>query len=535
MEFLKTTHPTWDRYHEEWGRRERLLRGGLEVVETELERFIWEEKTGDHYKNRMAQAVYPGFGEAFLHTLVGHVLRDRPEVDGDLSFGAMGKVERVAGSEPSQAEQVFFNVNGTGGDGQQFWQWIAGVFQRAGATGIRWVMTESPPWTSAAQPTRADEIRGRRPYAVEFSPRLVTNWKIDRGQLQWCIVRIRQDTRKLVGEKVEGSANEEGYYLLVRQGFEQLGERFKGGGWWKFDKDLKPVADNGEGTWDKTAGEIPMSLAVWEWESEPSDENPLPLGRSATTSLDNLSVAYRNIVSAWRSNMWRSAGGPTYLLGVSSEAMTIAKAQWQEGTSLMGVPASQAGVVPSIGHSSAAAVSSQAFAALLEHMTAEGERMMVQLATSTPDSSGRSKEAGFSESKGPRLTMLAENIESFINTTLRFFELRFGATKPQAYVKMPREFDLLPVEEDIRDFFETFRRSMLRSATLESEAMVRLAEAKGLVNDENREVVKTELADSAKSSATSGLQEGDFLGSLFGGNGNGGGAPPKTDPALVEA
>lgn len=523
-DFIADTHPIWKAHHEEWARRERLLRGSKEVIDLELVRFENEEEAGESFKSRKAQAVYPGFGEAFVRTLVGHVLKDRPEADGALSFGAMGEVQRAEGvREASQAEQVFYNVNGTGGDGQQLWQWVASVAQRAGATGVRWVLTEAPPWDggNGRTPSRQDELDGQRPYAVEFSPRVVTNWKIERGQLQWCVIKIRQDSRRVVDGKLEGDADEEGYYLLVRDGVTELGDEFAGGGWWKFNKAKEPVTENGHGTWAKTRGEIPMALMVWEWEADPSDEAPLPLARSGTTALDNLSVAYMNAVSAWRHNMWRSAGGPTFLLGVDSASWAIAVEQWNQGATLMGVPATDAGKgsAPTVAHSAAAAVNAEAFGALLQHMTAEAERMMVQQATSTPDSSGRSKEAGFTESKAPRLTMLSENIESFLNTLLRFFELRFGHAQPSAYVTMPREFDLAPIEQDIRDFFDTFRRTMLRSATLETQAVIRLAESKGLINDENREKVRAELEESAAAGATAGLQEGSLFGDLFGGAG----------------
>lgn len=514
FDFLDEKHPVWTAHHAEWERRERLLRGGRDVIDTELERFEWETEGGDHFSARKAQAVYPGFGSEYARTLVGHVLKDRPDAGGALTFGQMGDIERGEGESPSQAEMVFYNVNGTGGDGQQLWQWLASVFQRAAATGLRWVMTEVPPW-GGGQPTAQDVLDGQRPYAVEFSPRVVTNWRFDRGRLDWCVVKIRQDTRQVVEGRMQGAANELGYYLLVRRGFTALGNEYAAGGWWKFDKNREPIA-KASGTWDKTAGEIPMALAVWEWEDESADDKALPLARSGTDSLDNLSVAHMNAVSAWRSNMWRSAGGATFLLGVDAETWEKAREQWESGTSLIGVPATQRdGIVPSVAHSSAAAISASAFQPLLQHMTDEAERMMVKEMTSAPGSSGRSKEAGFTESKAPRLVMLAENMESFLNTMLRFFELRFGHSRPTAYVTMPRQFDLAPVEQDIRDFFDTFRRSQLRSAMLEVEAIVRLAEDKGLVNDKNRAEVTAELLESARASITAGTQESSLFGDIF--------------------
>lgn len=509
-DFLKETHPVHKAHADEWDRRERLLRGGVDVIETELERFEWEEANGQHYKHRKRQAVYPGFGEVFVRTMVGHVLRDRPAAGDGLYFGGLGNVDRTDGqTEASRAEQVFYNVNGTGGDGQQLWQWVAAVFQRAGATGMRWVLTESPPWSRPGQqPTVADEQAGFRPYTVEFSPRVVTNWLRERGQLQWCVIRIRQDTRRVVNGSFAGAVDEPGYYLLVRKGHAGLGAEFAVGGWWKFDDSGEKIAD-ADGRWDRTRGEIPISLAVWEWEdaTTAADETPLPLARGGTTALDNLSVAYMNAKSAWRSNMWRAAGGPTMLLGVDSDTWPIAREQWMSGASLIGVPHSRDGTHQvQIAHSGAAAVTTGAFKELLSDMTDEAERMMIQMASSTPDSSGRSKEAGFAETKAPRLTLLAENIESFMNTTLRFVELRYGIASPSAYVTMPREFDLTPVEQDIHDFFETFRMSELRSSTLESEAMVRLAEARGLVNDENREVVTGELRESVDTSVAARRQ-----------------------------
>lgn len=520
LDFLKSSHPIWDANHEEWERRERLLRGGVDVIAEELPKFAWEVDGDESHKQRQREAVYPGFGEAYVRTLIGHVLKDRPEADAGLQMGAMGEVKRAENvNEPSQAEQVFYNVNGTGGDGQQLWQWLASVFGRAGATGLRWVLVEAPSGMAAS---RSDELAGQRPYAVEFSPRSVTNWKFERGQLQWCVIKIRQDTRRVENGAFSGAANEEGTYLLVRVGVTSLGAEFAQGGWWKFDKDGNQLD---AGSWAKTQGEIPISLAVWEWETAPVDEEALPLARSATTALDNLSVGYMNLTSAWRSNAWRSAGGPDYLLGVDGEsAWPIVKAQYEAGTGLIGVPLGRDNTTaPTLAHSSGALVNAQSFKAALDDMTAEAERMMVQQATSAPESSGASKEAGFTESKAPRLVMLSENMESFLNTLLRFFELRFGHPNPSAYVQMPRQFDLAPVEEDIKDFFDTFRRTSLRSATLETKAILQLGEAKGLVDDKDREAIRGELTDSARASVTAGAQEGNLFGDLFGGAGAAGG------------
>jgi hypothetical protein len=506
-EFLREAHPVWQANHKEWERRERLLAGGPDVAGSELVRFEWEAEKSPHFEARQKQAVYPGFGEQFLRTLVGHVLRARPTEDGGLSFGAMGMVGRAEGQAvESQAEQVFFNVDGTGGDGQQWWQWISSVFQRAGATGLRWVLVEAPR-SERRSFSRRDELDGMRPYAVEFSPVAMRNWRYERGRLMWCVIDLREDTRRVADGKVVGKANDAVTYLLVRRGATDLGPEFEGGGWWRFDADGNLADGIANGTWDRTNGEIPIAPAVWEWNHAPSDGRPVPLARSATTSLDNLSVAYMNMVSAWRSNGWRAAGAPDFLLGVSSDQWESVKEQMHRGHAWIGVPSLGEGDVPQIAHGSAALVTASAFSALLQDMTDEAERMMLAVATSTPDSSGRSKEAGFAESKSPRLTLLAENIESFSNTLLRFFELRFGHPRPTAYVQMPREFDLTPVEEDIRAFVDTLRRTQLSSPTLESTAVLRLGESVGLVSDENRDAIRDELVASAEGRMVANRQE----------------------------
>lgn len=490
-DFLQAEHPIYQRHKERWARAERLLRGGPDVVEAELQRFLWEDAGGENFKARKRQAVYPGFPDYLLTPLVGHVLAKRP----DINWGTLGELERADGqAEPSQAEQIFYNINGTGGDGAQFWGWLAGVWRRAGATGHRWLLVEAPP---VLPRTRADELTGARPYAVEFSPLAVTDWAFERGQLAYCVIRITEDTRRVEGGKWVGEASAPGYYLLVRRGYTRLGAEFAAGGWWRFDKDRNPI-QGAEGRWDKTAGEIPMVMAYWEADEGTPDAPALSAG--AIDTLGNLSVAYMNHESAARNGAWRAAGAITFLLGVTGDAYKIVKETWEAGSPIVPVPATGEGT-PQVAFSSAAVADAQVHETTLQRLVAMAERIAVQEATSTPDSSGASKQAGFLDRKAPRLVQLAENMETAINSLLRFFELRFGHAQPSAYVQMPRDFDLAPVEQEIRDFFDTFRRSELRAPTLEAEAMLRYAEAKGLVTDEMRDAVRAELEDSARGSA----------------------------------
>ena len=528
LDFLTSEHPIYTKTKDRWRRAERRLRGGWPVIDQELQKFIWEGEPD--FELRKHRAAYPNFEAGYLLSLYGHILREAPRPDKGLAFGALGPVLRPAGqTSPTLAELVYFNVDGVGGDGQQFYAWLMGVAMRAGATGHRWVMVEH---TEERPGTVADWMAGKRPYAVEYSPLAVPNWDIRRGQLQWMIVKIPRRAPASDGSRWTGNAYRKHTLLLVRKGFTELDDlapsvALSGGGWWELD-DRGNFIDGKAGNWDRTNGEIPMT-ALYHLTSVSDDEDYPAMSQSGCEVLGNLSAAFMNQESARESNAWRSASDPLFLLGVDSESFKTARDVWEGGSFIVPVPPTQEGNIPTVQSGATGVVASEVFGGILEDIVAEAERQAALQATSTPDSSGRSKEVGFAEKRGPVLSLAAENLESGINSILRFFELRAGYTNPTAEIRLPREFDLEAVADTISRFFETFRVTRLRSPTLEVKAAMALADDAGLVADDaERTAIEAELKASAGSAATAAAQaraqedEIDvILSGVTGANGNG--------------
>jgi hypothetical protein len=216
--------------------------------------------------------------------------------------------------------------------------------------------------------------------------------------------------------------------------------------------------------------------------------------------------------------------------------MEIIAAKIKEGSKVVPVPRSkdpEAGD-PSITDASAGAVAAGVFDLLLARKREEAKELAALLATSTPDSSGESKKAGFTDAKSPRLALVATEMETAQNIALHFLELRFGTTtEPEGAVRWPKEFDLQPVINDIQEFFDLGVLTTVRSPTLDGKLMLQAAEEKGLISDEDEDYdkVRKELIDSAQAVADAAARMGD----LFEGGGlprpPSKGAPKPGDPA----
>lgn len=500
---LSSTHPVYDNWSERWGRAERRLRGG-DAVLPELARFEWE---GDeHYEARQLQATYVNFPELHATVMAGHLLREAPQPGHGLDFGTLGVVDRRAGQpEASRAELVYFNVDGTGSDGAQWDAWWDSVDKRAQATGHRWIMCEA---SQDAPRTRADEATGRRPYLVEYSPLDVTNWHFERGVLQWAILRpaIRD-----LGVDGSGSGQyRQGFLLLVRAGYAGLGPELAGGGWWSFDYEKKPLQN---GDWQKTRGEIPLWPYFYERDpSEGSSTDP-SMSRPALTALGQIAVSYMNLSSAADFDAWDAAKSIKYLLGADANVHKTVKQQLEGGSQVVSVPLAHDGSTVTLVDGSSGAVAAEVFEKRLANKWMEARESSAREATSTPNSSGASKVAGFADVKAPRLAAMAANREQAQNTAIHFLELRFGAVTPTGSVAWQRDFDLSDLISDIEEHFALEKMTGYRSKTLGASLMVQAAREKGLVTDDK--VAKTVEDEYSASAETAGRQQTQTT-SLFG-------------------
>ncbi|MCI0658176.1 MAG: hypothetical protein L0170_14080, partial [Acidobacteria bacterium] len=289
-----------------------------------------------------------------------------------------------------------------------------------------------------------------------------------------------------------------GYYLLVRRGFTGLGDTWSGGGWWKFDPD-HDLLDTG--TWDQAQGQIPFFPFIGE-PSPGTTERPA-IARSLTMELGQLAVALMNRISERNWNITFAAKSINFILGIDPGSHAQVIEQHEGGSIMVGVPPVmlQDGKVgiPTMWNSSAAALDSQVFKDAIEGALAEAREIMVKQVTSTPDSTGRSKEAGFAEATSPLLARLAGSRQQAMNTFLYFASLRFGILDPNASVTIPRDFNLQPVVDDIDAMLSTLKRSWLRSPTWEADLIIRAGDERGLLPEDKakREQIEAELAASA--------------------------------------
>lgn len=503
-QWLDETHPIYDACVDLWKKNERRLGGGEDVL-GELRRFDWEtdewkptpEGAGwdnTHYSRRKNEAVYINFPDLFARTLIGHLMKSHPEEDVGLDFGTLGRVQRDEGTAaPSQAELVYYDVDGVGNEASQWDNFWATVAQNAIATGHRWIMCEGAP--GGAPETRADEEQGLRPYLVEYSPLMVPNWFYDRrGRLQFAVINVASRDPRIVEGRFEGNDYEDGKLLLVAAGFASLGEEFAGGGWWLFDGDHE-IVDRGNPGWTSTGGQIPLWPHFYERAKSTADGPRM--SRPGTSELGQAAVAYMNLSSAADYDVWEAAQSISYLLGVDENSWKLAVEKLTSGSKWVPLPASQkTGAAPTVHDSEAGSVAGQNFETRLERKLTEAERLAALEASGTPESSGESKKAGFADIRAPRLALMASEMEQSQNVAIHYLEQRWGNANPSGSIEWPRKFELLPLVESLTELFELQSLADTRSGRLSVEAVMLAAKQKGIIaNDDMEAEVRAELED----------------------------------------
>lgn len=560
-DWLKQEHPIYTERKHQWERDERRLRGGADVAR-ELRPFDWElpargllgaadrhaehetQMEGEHllrmshaihginvplqhYRQRQEQAMYVNFPDALMSMLTGHLFKKRPTSQHGLSFGTLGEVEQDNGAaNPSDAEIVYYNADGVGNDGSQWDGFWASVVKWSGATGHRWVMVEA---TTKASTSRAT-IRTQRPYLCDISPIDIPNWDEADGELAWAVHIISPMPAKIVEGHLVRSAKCP-RRLYVRAGYTALGEEFRGGGWWTFDDDLAPMVGDGmQGQWNATGGKIPLWAHFYERDKK-------KLSRAGTTEMGNAAVAYMNLDSAATFDAWDAAKSETFLLGVDPEAYAIAVAQREAGSQWIPIPVNgETKQMPMVVDSSAGAVPADVF---LKRMTAirDTVREVAGMeATSTPDSSGKSKLVGFGESKAPRLGLLASEVETSQNIAIYFLEQRFGHMVPSGSVSWTRDFDLAPILDSVQAFFDIETLSGLSSPTAGARAMMLAVEETGIApDDKDKKTIEDEYKASAQAGKDMRAAAAGLLGAA-GASGSGAGSDPgNPEPGNVSA
>lgn len=515
-DFLGAQHSQFKLHEKAWKREERR-QYGADAVLTASEFPKWRGEDSSHYDARVAQARYLNFPDAHAAILAGHLARARP-TGGNFSLGTMGEVRERSKLEgrASVAELFYYNVDGIGSSGTELPAWTDGIQRRAIGTGHRWCMVEMPALAdirgAATSPTlgatQADVLRGFRPYAVEYSPLRVPIWEIDRGRLDWAVVRVPVSRSRVENGKWKAPEDPLGFYLLVREGFAGLGDEYDAGGWWLFDSDMKPLAEalNGgapiAGTWERTRGEIPLFTLIAQ-DSQGTEERPA-MSRSLTMELGQLAIGLMNRISEREYDAADAARSVKFILGTDPEnpkPFNLTVDMLESGALVVPVPAwhDKKGDAhsPTIYDSSSGAIAADVYQRIVDSAIAEAREIMVRQVTSTPDSSGVSKEAGFAEATSPLLSTLAAHRQRFENTLIYFAELRAGASASMGYSMWRRDFNLRDVVGDIDEGLDTLKRSGLRSKTAEVSGVLTVLTEKGIVSETDRDTVKDELEESA--------------------------------------
>ena len=467
-DFLGALHPIYVANRAGWEREERRLFGGDAVTE---ELFPFLNEVASSLSQRQAQSAYINFPDIHASLLAGHLHSVCPMPNFGKFLGEVRSRDDIQG-KPTLAELLYYNIDGIGNDGSQWDAYMLAQQIRAIALGHVWSMVELPTSDKPTTRSKADVLSGHRPYVVPYSPLHVPYWEDSHGQLDCAILR----TPVLAAGKAlwESGGAPLGYYAMTRAGFTGFGGEYEAGGWWIFDSE-KALTLNGE--WSDTVGRIPL-VPLFGSPSRGTMKHPA-MSRSLTMELGQIAVALMNRISERDFDARDAAKSVRYLLGVSPEAWALVKEHHDFNSILVPVPptADSDGklTVPTIHDGSTGAIVASVYQTIIDSTVAIAHEIMVRQVTSTPDSSGASKRAGFGEATSPLLAGLAARRETFENAILSFIELRAGNTSPSAFVTWPKEFDLAPLLSKVERTLARERDAALIAPTMRAALIERAA------------------------------------------------------------
>lgn len=431
-----------------------------------------EMAPGEHYQRRQDSAIYVNLMEAFSTDIVGHIFQQAPAPEIGLDFGKMGIVRRLENIDtPTRAELFYFNTDGVGVDGSQWDSYWSAQLKLAMATGLRWIYVEAP---EEAPRLQRREFLGFRPYLVSFSPRQVVNHLYVNGRAEWFIIKIASRRPKVVNGSMEGNDARDETLVLVRRGNTDLGDEYKGGGWWRYNADKAQIAT---GNWDKTDGEIPMAPLIY-------DRHDRMIGRPGLTELGNASIALMNVQSAADFDAWDSAGSVTALRGVDEKGFNLFIRKVREGNRYAPLPTNEENqTVPALTDASQGAVVADVFDKRITSILKSADRIRGAEMTSGPAVSGLAQQAGFTLGNVPRLALVAGNLETCQNSCIHWVEQRWGFKKPSGSSIWSKKFELIKLTSSAQAVLQLETIAGIHSEELESRVILAAAKDEGFVPD----------------------------------------------------
>lgn len=255
--------------------------------------------------------------------------------------------------------------------------------------------------------------------------------------------------------------------------------------------------------------------------------------------LTALAIGYMNLASAADFEAWDSAKGIEYFIGCHQDAFNVAMDKINKGARYIPVATSEGAQDPRVQASNMGTVPAEVFERRFVAKRDEANLYGMLESSSTPDASGLSKKAGFAETKAPRIALFASEIETAQNTAIHNLELRWGEVtrvgegKPLGFVKIPREYDLLDVEEALVKAFELSVNAGIESRTFKSKGFRSVLTSSGAFNNKtDLDKIEQEVADSVQTNIDAKARLSEFQAAALTAtnrtpppSGGGGGAP----------
>jgi hypothetical protein len=495
-EFLDNKHDVYLANIETWRRNEIRFKAGAEVF-GQLPRFAYEVKKGGkesaHYLARQLTATYLNFGYDFAEMIAGFLMQKGPTPENGLDFGELGKIRPATErqGDPERAEMFFDNVDGVGNQGSIWPNFWTHSHIETYPFGHILQFVEAP---SAPPETQAGEIVAR-PFLKNFKASQVFDWYVEDGEFQYLIVRVKTRRPRVERGRMTGSKATDGYYLLVAEGFDGLGEDdeadFSEGGWYLFDANKELLRDRSgepeEGRWeDALDGSIP-AWYYYYMRDKGTDTVPA-ISRPGVTELLNCAVSYMAVSSAADTDFLEAAASILYIIGADKKVAETVAEQHAQGNKIVGVPRprSRQDADVALHDGSTGAVTADVAETRLKRKLAEAHDLMLREATSTPDSSGESKRAGHAERKAPKLALHASELETAMTNAIDATQRRWGITRPTGRATMTRDFDLSPLAEKIDEYFTIRNKGQAKSKTADVEAFMALVVDKLGISDKGK-------------------------------------------------
>lgn len=505
-----------------WRRNETRTIGGDSVVDEALKAFQWEkmqtEKNGSsstHFDDRKELAVYINFPARVAQVMVGSIERKAPKPDEGITFGSMGKVSE----KNSIAHAVFNSFDDRLGGGVDMISFFTDAQKMAMATGHRWIFAESYPKQPGIKgaPTAAQVADLKLyPYAIEFSPIDVPFWYYDDSGLAYIGFKIKE-VETVVDENGVSFKEKEKIYFHVRKGFDIFDQMskdmpylFSAGSFTLINED-GTIDEARSGTYESTGGMIPAVPFFYE-ESTGTPDLPA-ISRPGLSEVCRLAGSYLNLSSAGDNDALESGSRLLFLLGVGKDQHNEVVGQLALGGRVISVPKEDPEADSPTIVDIAATTAHAAIEARLSRRLIEMESLASDETRVAPAASGVARDNQFRDSKSPRLSMMARNRASAETAILKFMEMRAtGVKQPTALSSWPKEFDLRPVLDGLRDVIMIVADSGASSPTLTGLVVERSLREVGLAEETgaNSDLIQ-KIVDEVRASIEASIRRTDFL------------------------